>query len=43
MKLGTFGVLAVLIILLNFAIWAAVIAGGIWLGVYVLRALGVAI
>lgn len=41
MKLGRLFVFGALAIILNIVIWAATIVGGIWLAVYVLRALNV--
>ena len=39
--LGKFAGLAVLAVVINVVIYAAVLAGGVWIVVYVLRATGV--
>lgn len=38
---GKFAALGIVVMLINLAIYAGLIAGGIWLAVYVLRSLGV--
>ena len=39
--MGRFVGLGIVVVLLNFVIWGGLIAGGIWLVVYMLRALNV--
>lgn len=41
MKVGNLIGLAAVVAILNIVVWAAVIGGGVWLVVYILRALNV--